>query len=173
MPSGIVARKYPTGACGGRGEGLRSIPLIIYMCVKHVRQDVGWDAHMLRPENQIKAAIYHPLVFNGYAKRKDLLHMFGVTEGSGGGKDGEKKKTSYRPYGDLMEDRGCCTLCGVITPTPTHYDLVVDVKLPVEKYDYHLCRWLVRPQPPTTHVFFPPSLPTVLSLPSRWSCRPR
>lgn len=62
------------------------------MCVKHVRQDVGWDAHMLRPENQIKAAIYHPLVFNGYSKRKDLLHMFGVTEGSGGGKDGEKKK---------------------------------------------------------------------------------
>lgn len=69
------------------GGKLSRIPLIIYMCVKHVRQDVGWDAHMLRPENQIKAAIYHLLVFNGCAKRKDLLHMFGVTEGSGGGKD--------------------------------------------------------------------------------------
>lgn len=82
LPSGIVARKYATG----EGGKLRRIPLIIYMCVKHVRQDVGWDAHMLRPENQIKAAIYHPLVFNGCAKRKDLLHMFCVTEGSGGGK---------------------------------------------------------------------------------------
>lgn len=83
LPSGIVASKYPTGE---RGK-LRHIPLIIYICVKHVRQDVGWDVHMLRPENQIKAAIYHPLVFNGCAKRKDLLHMFGVTEGSRGGKD--------------------------------------------------------------------------------------
>lgn len=82
--SEIGARKYPAG----EGDKLRRIPLIIYMCVEHVRQDVGWDAHMLRPENHIKGTIYHPLVFNGYAKRRDLLHMFGLTEGSGGGKDG-------------------------------------------------------------------------------------
>lgn len=83
----IAVRNSSTQISMEGGGKLRRIPLIIYMCVKHVRQDVGWDAHMLRPENQIKAAIYHPLVFNGCAKKKHLLHMFGVTEGSRGGKD--------------------------------------------------------------------------------------
>lgn len=76
---------------------------------------------------------------------KDLVHMFGVTEGSGGDNDEPaacymnhkvRQEAVEKPYGDLLEGwKGY--MSSVITRMPTYYD-PRDVTLPVEKYYYHL-----------------------------------
>lgn len=77
----------------------------------------------------------------------DLLHMFGVIEGSGGDNDEPaaccmnhkvRQETVERPYGDLMEggEEGCAN--SVIPRMQKYYEYPRDVTLPIEKYYYHL-----------------------------------
>lgn len=76
----------------------------------------------------------------------DLVHMFGVIEGSGGDSDEPaaccmnqkvRHEAVERPYVELMVVwRGC--MSSVIARMPTYYEDPKDVTLPTEKYYYHL-----------------------------------